>query len=234
MDPIKEYILNKRPSLSDSLLTTYACILKNLYGKIFGKGLVNLDNFEDCSTVLNYLKDILPNNRKTILCILVIITDNDCYRELILEDVRAENQKENCSKKIMCINLVNKQIQTNKIIQNKVRIPSSLYTMNLGSLKSYNQPITYNVCWNQMSDRAIPSIQKATIPTGFGNSLNGKHSSFTSSKPGSQTPGGVGCDIKHNSYIRYLNRLKGKSLKCNKCSPTNTNIISFNPAFFDL
>jgi hypothetical protein len=225
MDQIKEYILNKCPTLSDSLLTTYACILKNLYGKVFGGGLVNLDNFDDCLPVLSFLKDnISPNNRKTILCILVIITDNNCYRELILEDVRAENHKENCNKKIMCINLVNKQIQTNKIIQNKVRIPSSLYTMNLGSLSSYN-----NVCWNQMSDRAIPSIQKATIPTGYNNSLNGKHSSFTSSKPGSQTPGGIGCDIKHNSYIRYLNRLKGKSLKCNKCIPTN--IISFNPAF---
>jgi hypothetical protein len=32
----------------------------------------------------------------------------------------------------------------------------------------------------------------------------------TSSRPGCQTPGGVGCDIKHNSYDRYLNRLKGR------------------------
>ena len=112
-----------------------------------------------------------------------------------------------------CNNIDKKQ--TLKIIQNKVRVASSLYTMNLGVLNSYNKPVINNVCWNQMSDRAVPSVQKATVPTGFANSLNGKHSSFTSSKPGSQTPGGIGCDIKHNSYARYLNRLKGSTFK--KC-----------------
>ena len=98
------------------------------------------------------------------------------------------------------------QYQRQKIIQNTVRVPSSLYTMNLGSLTSYARPTkaTYGVCWNQMSDRPVPSIQTAQVPTGTNNSLNGRHRSVTSSKPGSQTPGGIGCDIKHNSYDRYL------------------------------
>ena len=44
--------------------------------------------------------------------------------------------------------------------------------------------------------------------------MNKIHTSQTSSRPGTQTPGGAGCDIKHNSYDRYLNRLKGtKALK---------------------
>jgi hypothetical protein len=83
-----------------------------------------------------------------------------------------------------------------------------------------------------MSDRPVPSVQRASIPTGFNNSLNGRHSSVTSSKPGSQTPGGVGCDIKHNSYDRYLNRLKGKGpLKRGVIPPTFGAPIPFNPAF---
>jgi hypothetical protein len=102
--------------------------------------------------------------------------------------------------------------QTQKIIQKTVRVPSSLYSMNLASLNTYVKPgpETYGVCWNQMSDRPIPSIQRETVKTGFNNSKNNRHYSVTSSKPGSQTPGGVGCDIKHNSYDRYLNRIKAQ------------------------
>lgn len=108
------------------------------------------------------------------------------------------------------------QYQRLKLIQNTVRIYASLYTANLGPLNAYKKPISdpnknlYGVCWNQMSDRPVPSVQKATIPTGISSSMNRKHTSVTSSRPGCQTPGGIGCDIKHNSYDRYLNRLKGK------------------------
>jgi hypothetical protein len=104
------------------------------------------------------------------------------------------------------------QYQRLKLIQNTVRVYSSLYTMNLAGLAAYRPPtaVTHGVCWNQMSDRPFPSVQKATVPTGFNHSLNNRHYSVTSSRPGGQTPGGIGCDIKHNSYDRYLNRLKGK------------------------
>lgn len=103
--------------------------------------------------------------------------------------------------------------QIQKQIQNTVRVYASLYTDNKGALSAYVKPgpITHNVCWNQQSDRPFPSVQKATVPTGFYHSqMNNRHHSVTSSRPGCQTPGGVGCDIKHNSYDRYLNRLKGK------------------------
>mgnify|MGYP003384189816 CR=1 FL=1 len=88
--------------------------------------------------------------------------------------------------------------QIQKIIQNTVRVPSSLYTMNLSALNVYdnNKNTLTKTNWNQMSDRSTPSIQRA----GRG----------PSNKPGYQTPGGIGCDIKHNSYDRYLNRIKGK------------------------
>ncbi len=94
------------------------------------------------------------------------------------------------------------QYQRLKLIQNTVRVPSSLYTMNLGALTS-----GHGTSWNQMSDRPVASVQKSTVPR----SGSTRHSS-TSSRPGGQNPGGVGCDIKHNSYERRLNRLKGKAL----------------------
>jgi hypothetical protein len=126
------------------------------------------------------------------------------------------------------------QYQKQKLIQNTVRVYSSLYTSNLGPLNAYRKPTTttYGVCWNQMSDRPVPSVQRATIPTGYNNALNSRRSSVTSSKPGSQTPGGVGCDIKHNSYDRYLNRLKGKGPLRRGVIPPNYGMpIPFNPAF---
>lgn len=125
--------------------------------------------------------------------------------------------------------------QIQKRIQKTVRVPSSLYTMNLGSLSSYVKPgrETHNVNWNQMSDRNVPSVQRATIPTGFYTSMNSRKHSVTSSKPGCQTPGGVGCDIKHNSYDRYLNRIKARApLRRGIIPPTfGSPIIPYNLAY---
>jgi len=126
------------------------------------------------------------------------------------------------------------QYQIQKLIQKTVRVNASLYTSNLGPLNAYKNPTatTYGVCWNQMSDRPVPSVQRASIPTGFANSLNSRHHSVTSSRPGCQTPGGAGCDIKHNSYDRYLNRLKGKGPLRRGPIPVNFGApIPFNQAF---
>jgi hypothetical protein len=126
------------------------------------------------------------------------------------------------------------QYQKLKLIQNTVRVPSSLYSANLGPLTAYRKPTaaTYNVCWNQMSDRPIPSVQRVTVPTGQNNSMNSRRHSVTSSKPGCQTPGGKGCDIKHNSYDRYLNRLKGKGpMRRGVVPPAFGAPIPYNPAY---
>jgi hypothetical protein len=131
------------------------------------------------------------------------------------------------------------QYQKLKLIQDTVRVYASLYTSNLGPLSAFRPAINdpeknlYGVCWNQMSDRPVPSVQRATIPTGHNiSTINKRHTSVTSSRPGCQTPGGVGCDIKHNSYDRYLNRLKGKKpLRRGVIPPDFGKPIIFNPAF---
>jgi hypothetical protein len=120
--------------------------------------------------------------------------------------------------------------QRQKIIQKTVRIPSSLYTMNLGGLSVYQHPNKkyQEVNWNQMSDRKEPHIQKTIVPS----QKSTKHS-YTSNRPGCQSPGGKGVDIKHNSYNRYLNKLKGKGPLRRGIFPTTEDItkITFNPAF---
>jgi hypothetical protein len=98
--------------------------------------------------------------------------------------------------------------QIQKIIQQVVRVQSSLYTMNVGALNAYRNPY---VTWNRMSDRGQASVQKTYVPGGGGQlGGNSTRSAITRCRPGALSPGGVGCDIKHNSYDRYLNRLKGR------------------------
>ena len=120
---------------------------------------------------------------------------------------------------------------TQKRIQNQVRAPASLYTMNLAALNvtgpSSNAPLTttgfYNVNWNQSSDRnrasnsQLPNNQKPRYVPTRGNSLT---STLTAHRPGASAPGGIGVDIKHNSYDRYLARLKSKNLKTQANSAT--------------
>lgn len=120
-----------------------------------------------------------------------------------------------CKNNIKCSEVI-----TQKRIWNQVREPSSLYLMNVSSLTSAAERLQNGPCtnWNQRSDRQNPSIQTAYHPT-RGNSLK---STLTSLKPGACAPGGKGCDIKHDSYARYLNRKKAGNLRT---QPANTAAI---------
>ena len=111
----------------------------------------------------------------------------------------------------------------NKLIYNVVRTPTSLYMSNLESVV-VSRDILYNLTKpesddskkyyigqpgsSQQSDRGklSGSMQfNRTVPS-RGNST--KYSK-TSMRPGTQSPGGVGVDVKHNSYQRYLLKKKG-------------------------
>lgn len=118
------------------------------------------------------------------------------------------------------------QYYNQKIIQNTVRVNSSLYTMNLGALNAYQAPVVKGgVNWNQMSDRRIPHVQQ--IKSGSNSS-----SIWRKTGPGALSPGGAGVDVKHNSYERYLNRIKGKSNVRREKIPAGfgNNQIPFNRA----
>ena len=115
------------------------------------------------------------------------------------------------------------QYQRLKLIQNTVRVPSSLYTMNLGAMNVGSCP---NKQWNQMSDRTLPSQQPILVTRG-----NSTKHTTTGVRPGAQSPGGIGCDIKHNSYDRYLNKIKGREFKRPIVAPLFGLPVPFNRAF---
>lgn len=117
--------------------------------------------------------------------------------------------------------------QRQKIIQKVVRINSSLYTMNIAGLNVYQSPsknsqiveqagvnyvIPPGLNWNQMSDRARPAQQNVKTGSGSTYGSSSLRGTKVRNRPGAMSPGGLGVDIKHNSYERYLNRIKGKGL----------------------
>jgi len=139
------------------------------------------------------------------------------------------------------------QYQRQKLIQKTVRVQSSLYTMNLAGLSGYQKPSQKyqlleqagtpyyappGVNWNQMSDRASPAIQLTKVASGSSYHSSSTKHSITRDRPGAMSPGGIGVDIKHNSYERRLLRLKGKSVLRRGVIPPNYGApIPFNKAY---
>jgi hypothetical protein len=112
---------------------------------------------------------------------------------------------------ISCVSssIINKSI-VQKRIWKQVRAPASLYTMGFAALANTQRiRATDPINWNQSSDQQVASIQTAYHPT-RGDSTK---RTLTSIKPGSAAPAGRGVDIKHNSYDRYLNRLKANNIR---------------------
>jgi len=154
-------------------------------------------------------------------------------------------RKRTCDSNLTSNNPAN-QYQKLKLIQNTVRVPSSIYTMNLGALNVYQKPTSglqpiYNdgsiyvtgggANWNQMSDRKSPHTQVAVTASGSTYHGSSTKRTITRARPGAGCPGGIGVDIKHNSYDRYLNRLKGKGpLRRGVIPPTYGRPIIYNPA----
>jgi len=104
--------------------------------------------------------------------------------------------------------------------------------MNLGALSVYQRPDPrYGVNWNQMSDRKERHIQQANAP-GTNPGGNSTRRTITRLRPGALSPGGAGVDIKHNSYARYLARIKGKGPVRQEAVPPYFGLpIPFDPAF---
>lgn len=98
MESIKDQIKKNRPNLSSSSINSYFSILKNLYKKL------NEDHddfknefFDDVEMILEYLKDMEPKKRKTILSALVIYVDDDKikseYRKQMMDDIKISKEE---------------------------------------------------------------------------------------------------------------------------------------------
>lgn len=96
MGKLTEYIKSKRPNLSESSIKSCSSILRSLYRKVFDsvdEDDMDMKKFTNPDKVLKFLEDLPSNKRKTILSALVIITDNDKYRELMLDAVKNYNEE---------------------------------------------------------------------------------------------------------------------------------------------
>lgn len=128
-------------------------------------------------------------------------------------------------------NLVKRAIE--KQIQKTVRVSTSEYLMNKSSLnvaESRKKGIENDWNQNQSSDRLNRAIAKAVVPS-RGNSSSG---SVTRLRPGSLRPGGQGVDVKHNSYDRYLARLKGRKVLRLPTEPSGVNYGDVNTIKFNI
>jgi len=92
-DKIKEYIKDKRATLSPTSIKSYASTIKALYEKVYDDKDYDLKKFKDTEKVITFLNDMPSNRRKTILSALVVITDDKEYRNLMLNDIRDYNKE---------------------------------------------------------------------------------------------------------------------------------------------
>lgn len=93
MSDIKEILREKRPNLSESSIKTYDSIIRNLYRKVFNKNDINLEDFNNSKKVLDYLREMPSNKRKTVLAAITVLTDNEKYRHQMNEDVSDYNEE---------------------------------------------------------------------------------------------------------------------------------------------
>ena len=86
-------IIKNRPTLSGNSIKTYSSILRNLYKKVYGDDELTMDGFKNHEKILDFLKDIPPNRRKTILSALFVLTQNEEYRKKMDHDVVDYNKE---------------------------------------------------------------------------------------------------------------------------------------------
>ena len=88
---LADYIHSKRPALAKSSVNTYASMLRSLYFKLYKSRDIDYEKFNDSATILEYLKDLPANRRKTVLSALYVITNNNDYKTQMLDDVKTYN-----------------------------------------------------------------------------------------------------------------------------------------------
>jgi hypothetical protein len=91
---VNDFLKERRPTLSSSSLKTYTSIITNLHKKVFGTKEINdVGVFNNTDLVLTNLEDMPPNKRKTILSALVVLTNNEEYRNQMNKDVSSYNEE---------------------------------------------------------------------------------------------------------------------------------------------
>lgn len=88
---LKEKLKEKRPNLSEQTLKTYTSVLKSLWKKMYKDDDFTISKLT-LKTIKPYLEDMTLATRKTTLSALYVLTENDDFRKLMLEDIEKTNQ----------------------------------------------------------------------------------------------------------------------------------------------
>ena len=97
---LAKVLKEKRPNLGPNSIKTYTSVLKSLHRKVFGMETpIHLDNFLQTESILEALAEKTPVSRKTTLSALVVLTNNDKYRQKMLDDIKAHMEVINTQQK---------------------------------------------------------------------------------------------------------------------------------------
>lgn len=158
MTTIIDIIKENRPKLSEPSLRSYSSIIHSLYRKLNKQMTGNTQDitsfFENNSKqVLEQLKDLPPNRRKTILAALVVLCIGkacvDDYRNVMLEDSESYNQEQRLQKK-------SKTQSENWISQNEVLEVHKNLERKVSKL--WNKSLLSKVEYNLLQDYVILSL----------------------------------------------------------------------------
>lgn len=88
---IKEQLKKKRSNLSDQTLKTYQSVLKSLWKKMHKDDEFSISKLT-IKSIKPFLEDMTLATRKTTLSALYVLTENDDFRKLMLDDIEKTNQ----------------------------------------------------------------------------------------------------------------------------------------------
>lgn len=125
---IQEELHKIRPTLSAGSLKTYTSLLKNVHKNVFKDKDISKKDFDECDKILEYLKELKPNQRKTILSGLVVISDKPKYRSAMLEDIKDYSKEINKQEKSVAqeANWI-EQNELNEVFANVKSTATALY-----------------------------------------------------------------------------------------------------------
>tara|TARA_R110002126_G_scaffold63229_4_gene162130 strand:- start:136 stop:1017 length:882 start_codon:yes stop_codon:yes gene_type:complete len=99
MTDLIDILKKKRPHLSEGSLKTYKSILTSVYRKCYpDDDSIDLDKYDDTIKIMEHLKDIPFNKRKTTLSALVVLTDKPEYSKLMVDDIKEYNETKQSQK----------------------------------------------------------------------------------------------------------------------------------------
>ena len=97
---LENAIRERRPNLSTKSVNTYVSTLKNLPFKVMNVIDIELYWFdENVDRILDYLKDIEPSKRKSILSAIFVLTNNEIIHKQMLLDTNLVNESYRNQKK---------------------------------------------------------------------------------------------------------------------------------------